>query len=1288
MGNYVDIGTSRNFSCFLNTILYKKKNHLYHLEMTEGLGCAFPGALKVGSLRFDTKQIQLTMGKQFILNTTELSQGSVEFTGAFTEPQNSAFGIFKSSPSSCRNVRLVFDQNYPRYTGSFCAVSNIFGIHRLVNVSISRNKLSFELRGKIYNRLDASMQCTSYVAKWENQAYDVIGHFEKNNEATDFLSVLRKELEAYALKTISQALRRLRGIEQTVKRARVKMEKAVLINNLAFQKLREFASEHTVIQQHLEMAKQKLKDLEQEVAYFSKAIEQLKFDLESLCLIKLCQEVCQEGIYCSVCYEDVYENSRGMCPATCFRTEQRLIPPYTEVVYCDRESCKRIHSTNGFFKRVFGGFFGGLVKAGLSFGITAVATVFGAPPPVASALGGGITTLLDTGRVDEAICSAVSGFYSAGIGGKNPLTLYKEVKEAGLALARKGMAIKVKKRISCHREQNDGRWKCEKTKVQCSKGRYEYEYEHYPYECKRPCVAETISKTIEKSCCKRVSCASFAVNTTCLAENAICKIARLEALALTKNNSTKRAEIVLRDLLYARSNVSFWSMKMKKSNNILSTQRRWLNMTQQSAHSLEKSYNGTTESKQHIEEILSKPLKIKSLFDEQLSSAVGIQLKAIHFNTKVTGESRNLLLPIDITYVANGTQRQISTVLDFEQFNTSLRIISQEILVDINNNVYRNSRNRRSLDGSSPELDRSLLSLKKYHHYCARFINYREILTNFAISLHNLSSELSIVYKVSSRSNHSIFSTFKFSLNKTIASGFGLTDTNYSRPEYYEDDLEISEALKLEKEEMQRNDESLNSTASLLIDNWFATVEDLFNSSRMNYECSGMNDCIKNILDELEKMFFTAKGTDDHRIQKEIQELEIELDDLSNSINITAYHAGRAASKIFGFLKQITDVDLICAQSPNITEHPKPFVELGIGKALTLYCNSTGTALLYSWEFNGEAMHGQTSNVMMIDATSVTHSGNYTCVVSNHIVKERSTPAVVVIHPPPTIKEQPAEYFAIVLAEDVSLPCKVEENENAISYQWWFRPAKLSSPFKKIANETSSYLNISPMKYEHEGWYFCNVSNEFGATNSRTSFVKALSFTLPVPKAVLLFSLNREKNRNSSFVQFSNSTDYDLISSRIVSHILAKKNSIDGVQVEKLQPVECQLPKKTNNTNSDIPICTWRFQYTGRNMTSNVTIYNAFKNNAGLVINATQELTSVIGRFVNATNNGSLSFSIGDNLYFIESNSVAVQIFSLTCPSSQTLLQEDFKCGKSPTSTFIALFSARNILVNLSQKCL
>jgi hypothetical protein len=92
--------------------------------------------------------------------------------------------------------------------------------------------------------------------------------------------------------------------------------------------------------------------------------------------------------------------------------------------------------------------------------------------------------------------------------------------------------------------------------------------------------------------------------------------------------------------------------------------------------------------------------------------------------------------------------------------------------------------------------------------------------------------------------------------------------------------------------------------------------------------------------------------------------------------------------------------------------------------------------------------------------------------------------------------------------------------------------------------------------------------------------------------------------------------------------------------------------------------CIWKFHYVGRNMTSNLAAYDNFKTNARNVINATLELKEDIGKFARVINNDSLSFLMAGNEYFVERNSIAVQKFSLTCPKTQSLVEEDFKCGK------------------------
>ena len=1217
-------------------MLYKEKNRFHHFEKTDSLSCVFHGTLKVGPLRFNTAQVKLQMGKQ--VNTNIAFQNSVQLTGTLGESEDLTFGIFQRDLRTCLNARFLFSQDKPGFSGLFCGICNMFGMKKLVDVSISHENIKFQARGKMYNRFDASMNCSSPILPWENQVYEVDGKFERNTGETDLVSTLKRGLESYAKNSILQAMKRKEAVDQTVENARTRLEKILSLKEVALNKLQRLTSDHAFAKKQFEMAKRTLESLEMDAKNYSKDIDKLKLDLDNLCDIKQCDEVCQEGVKCTTCYEYITKKSKGMCPATCFRTEQRLVPPYSEVVHCDRQSCKRIHSTNGLFKSIFGGLIGGIVKSVLSFTITVAVTILGAPPPVAGAIGSGVTTLLDTGRVDEALCSASKGFALGSIRGKG--------------LIDKGDKAEASKTISCQREQHDGRWRCQTVQVKCNKRKYEYVYEHYPYECKKSCVVETIARTIEKSCCKSVTCAFFVANITCAVENSICKKARIDALERISKTKSDAGEL-LKDLEYAKSNVSYWNIKIKKTYNRVLRQQRWVKMTLKSADSLGKAYKSTIESRQQLDKLLSKPLKLMSLFNEQLTSAHGIKMKDIRFTAKVFPGNDNKLLPIDITFEVNGTLRLLSTVFDFAKINTSLKSISEEIMVDIITNVFSSSRKKRSVNIPVTKPDILLVSLKKYHTYCAKFTNYHDVLYDVAQSLYNLSYEHLLLQRALSQKDQIAFNVT--SLNQT-------TEGNYSLVDYI-NDLELSETLELRQEEMQQNYESVNSTSKLLIYNWFATAEDMFNSSRMNYECSGMSDCIKHILDSLLQMFSVIEADGVDLIRQQFKDLGIQLEYLSNSTNATIEEGLKISSEILSILEKMKEGEVVCAQSPNITKQPEPVTEIGTGKVLVLNCNASGTALLYSWTFNGKALQDQKSNVLKISNTTVFNSGNYTCIVSNHIAREKSITAVVIIHLPPIIIEQPVEYLAAVLAEDDSLQCQVEETSNNVSYQWWFKPDNQPSSFAPLPNETFPYINFSPIKAKDEGLYFCQVSNPYGETTSKISFVKVLSFTLPVPTAVLSFSLDREtENINSSWKPF-NLTGYEVFHAFIMKHILSGNSSSDAVQVENLRPINCLFGKSKNESNCDVGICSWEFEYIGRNVTSNVTIDNDFEVNAGMVVNATQELSFTIERLVNATNNDSLSFSMAGNIYLARGNSIAIHKYSLVCPKSQVLLQKDFKCG-------------------------
>ena len=1188
------------------------------------------------------------------------SEQNVELYGTYIKSQNVTFGIFKRHSNSCGNVRFSFQKRSPTYSGSFCAFTTIFGMEELVHVGISHDGLKFEVNGKLYSLFEAKMIVSAKSLSWKNQVFDVDGEFITNGNGNQLADYLKMELDSYAMNFVSQATKRLAAFSKTVKRAHARLVNVKSLRDQAFRKHQQLISEYTLVTEELETVQKYLAALEITAATYSQEFQQLKQDLESLCAIKHCPKVCQEGVSCTACYEDITASTMGMCPATCSRTEQRQVPPYTEIALCDRPSCKRIHRKRGLFQALFGDTFGGLLRDAFSFGTKAVLTWFGAPPSLAVGISEGLTTLLDTGRLGVAICTGIkSGLRASGLAldkfnpGIDELDPYLE-------------KVKVSDFLKCPKRQTrDGYWKCDVRTVQCEKGRYQYEYTDSPYLCKKSCVIKTISDTIEKSCCSNVPCAVFVVNVTCIAENVLCKKARIDALEKV-SSSKSQAQRLLNELESAKSNYSYWNMREQKTHVRLMRQRRWLNTTENTVRSLEKAHNSSIESKREVEKLLSAPLEsIKSLLNEQNNSIDKIRLTNIRFKTKVSAKGNdNTLLPIDISFDGNGTLHQISTVLDFARLNVSVKSISQEILREVIGKSEYHSRSKRSTDNSNSDSDLLLVQLKKFHTHCAKFTNYHQILQKVASSLYNLSSETLTLESSLESSKFSVVRVPNLELNKTSVDKFGLNDGNYSGMDYLKYDPEMSEAIDLQQERIEETYEVINASSRLLIYNWLSTMEDMFNSSGLLYECSGMNDCMIFVLDSLLDIFSLVEVNESNHIREQIEKLKISLDHLSNSLNATLVEAKDLSQSMLTILDEMREMKVVCAQFPNITKHPNSFTELGIGQELTLKCNATGTAILFSWTFNGDVLQGQTSKELKIRNVTSGDSGSYTCEVSNHIAKERSIPAVVVVHPPPIIVTQPEKYLAIVVSGNDFLQCDVDENAKNVSYQWWFKSANSSKSFSKLSNETFPYIDFSPMKTENEGWYFCQVSNFYGTTTSQISFVKALAFTLPVPTAVLSFSLNRKTVQLNSSVHSLNSTWYDLISSKISRHILSEKNFSAGVHVENLRPINCQLRKRYSDKNISRAICSWEFQYVGRNVTTNVSHLNNFERNAGMVINASQELTESIGSLVNATNNGSLSFPLAGYLYFVEKNTVAVHKFSLTCPRNQVLIQTDFQCGK------------------------
>ncbi|XP_028401098.1 uncharacterized protein LOC114524167 [Dendronephthya gigantea] len=276
---YLYMSSNRTISCFLDTLLYKENRHFHHTEISDGLSCVFNGILKAGDLQFQSMRVNLRMGRS--LGNDIKADNSVELIGTYAESKIATFGIFKRHRDICMDVRFAFSQHSSNFAGSFCATSNILGVEKLLNVSISHEGLKFKTSGKLHGLFDASMDCSSTLVPWENQIFDVEGRFERKEDGTDFASALRKELASFAKNVISQASKRIEAVNETVKQAHARLVKVLSLKAIALKRLQQLSSEYASVSEKLRAAQIRLKSFEIHARNYSDELHQLKSDLDA-----------------------------------------------------------------------------------------------------------------------------------------------------------------------------------------------------------------------------------------------------------------------------------------------------------------------------------------------------------------------------------------------------------------------------------------------------------------------------------------------------------------------------------------------------------------------------------------------------------------------------------------------------------------------------------------------------------------------------------------------------------------------------------------------------------------------------------------------------------------------------------------------------------------------------------------------------------------------------------------------------------------------------------------------
>ncbi|XP_028408846.1 uncharacterized protein LOC114531439 [Dendronephthya gigantea] len=815
-------------------------------------------------------------------------------------------------------------------------------------------------------------------------------------------------------------------------------------------------------------------------------------------------------------------------------------------------------------------------------------------------------------------------------------------------------------------------WHCYYSEVPCQKPIFNYDYIHTPYSCDDTCLQKVVNTTIREKCCSNLSCASFIANVSCFAENSLCKKARKEALKeITKVKAD--AAMIVGSLDSARQNLSFWNLRREKLSITILSAKRSLDSYEDAAQNLEKAYNITKENRKRIFGILARTLsRLRNSLSENGKSL--IKILDITFETKVLPQQDTDVLLLNIKLQFNKKQHELSTLLNLKNLGRSLRNIAKEILEELVEENAQISRKKRSVNIN--DIFNDVYILQSFHRLCSEFSTFKQTLEEVARSLFERAEKLQMLRneevqrKSFSLNNSVIFENFNVNKEKLLEYNINVNYDSYIRA--LKNDPELLEAKNVQNEALKNEYGAVHSSSVLFYKNWLATMESMF--AEYSGECSGFEDCLKYTFDSLLEISIGSSALNGNKLREQILNLERKFFNVTSKSNMSVNEAVHVSRDLLRDVKDMSGVEDVCAHAPNITQQPEPFTELGVNETLVLTCEAAGDFLVYQWRFNGEVLNNQHTNILRINNTSPSHSGNYSCDASNHIAKASSIVAVVVIATPPLIVLHPVRRLNVVLSGYSSLHCKVKKDAHNTSYHWWFR-APNSSSFASIPNERFSHLSFVPVKLHHEGWYFCNVSNSFGHTISKLSFVQVLKYSLPVPVAKLSLTVISKYSMNETSVYYRD-TLANILKSRLA---FENRNCMStGELMKDLKLGECNIVPGYYDELERTEVCDWTFKVIGQNVTSKkdskeiTSSYEVEK-----IVNATYNLKNVLADSDIANN---ITFLKRNSNHSALANSLTIMEMSLICPKGQFFVEKVYKCAQCPPGF-------KGVLINGTATC-
>ena len=776
---------------------------------------------------------------------------------------------------------------------------------------------------------------------------------------------------------------------------------------------------------------------------------------------------------------------------------------------------------------------------------------------------------------------------------------------------------------------------------ECHRPVFHYEIREEPRLCEKPCPVRILTGRIAQQCCERTNCSDQVPSSTCLMENAACRVARQQALD-TLMSAKQNFSGLVSELEEARMRLAIAVSEEIRAKLRVDVTREALNQTQSVLDSTREALQLTIAQREELFNTIRDGIMLYQLLQNTSVDNI-FSIDSVSFDIKIVDKTP-FTIPLNIRFTIPGISESFEATVVFDFSNIDLHLQrTAEVLatvafgnIDV---VDRTKRSRRQTvvmedpDSTTALVNQRCTDLLNVHDYIEELQDTLETIVEQILNSKMNASEAKLENDALATISEEAFAMVNFSVLQTE---FNLPTQSSSLLDNLMEGNE-SKAITAMISSFGEMDEDLASANenSVFLD-WQATIEMLHNQTgnTSGYSCFGFADCLTTVVDITRGLLQLSPLPESQQLLTQLPAAADELLKLALSTNLSIFNALEKTAQFRSILNATREMNYWCAQPPNITQHPTSDVRLGENSTLRLICRATSEFTVeYQWRHNGIFIPGAIGEVLVIDNIQQRHSGNYSCDARNHAGISQSANSSVLVRTLPSIFLQPSDVDSYAGNENgVVFACNASGVPTP-GYRWYFKATGSLNMSIIEGADNNEYTVFSPQGSKR-GAYYCEAYNEQGSVFSRGAVLTVLHVSVSQISIRINLRINTTNNE-----AFNNNKILD-----------ALHNSVNFSEVE--------IQQLTVQETDDNQVTAVSFLLVTSNTTANDTSLVSLEELATRTVGTRSDLQSAEEQLETLANNGT-QISNGVTLSSVEIGQV-----EFVCPEGQALdTTNNLLCG-------------------------